>query len=171
LEFLLVSKTKLKIILDREETERYRLAELASGESPEIKQRLSEILLEAERRVGFSSNGARILVSYYPTRLSGAELFVTVVRASEEVTRYYVFDSLDRITHACALCGSGDGRLYLLPSGEYCLAVRSESLVFSEFGDEEDERSIASLIDRARLLKKTDAVATLAALWCEGCSP
>ena len=61
--------------------------------------------------------------------------------------------------------------LYLLPSGEYCISLRSESGVLSEFGEKKEERSISPIIDRSRLLKKTDAVATLASLWCEGCSP
>ena len=79
MEFLLVCKTKLKIILDREEVERYRLADFTSEQSVELRQRLAEILNEAEERVGFHTEGERLLVSYYPTRLAGAELFVTVV--------------------------------------------------------------------------------------------
>lgn len=171
LEFLVVSKNKLKIVFDRAENEKYRLSDFSSGESTELRRRLSEILAEARARVGFNADGERLLVSYYPTRLAGAELFVTVVRASEEATHYYVFDSLDTLTRACALCSGEGGMLYLLPSGEYCISLRSESVVLSEFGEKKEERSISPIIDRSRLLKKTDAVATLASLWCEGCSP
>ena len=175
MEFLLVCKTKLKVILDREEVERYRLSDFTSSESRELRQRLSEILSEAEARVGFHAEGERLLVSYYPTRLAGAELFVTVVGVPESRPRYYIFPSLDELSRACAAAdGRVDGSLYLLPSGEYCLAVSTAELecdVFSEFADEEAAGSIAPLLKHSRLIKKADAVSTLASLWCGGCSP
>ena len=88
MEFLLVCKTKLKIVLGRDEVERYRLSDFISEESPELRERLSEILREAEKRVGFHTDGERLLVSYYPTRLSGAELFVTVIGDAAEESRF-----------------------------------------------------------------------------------
>ena len=42
---------------------------------------------------------------------------------------------------------------------------------FPEFADEESEGSIHPLLKHSRLLRKTDAVSTLASLWCGGCSP
>ena len=175
MEFLIVSKTKLKIILDRSEVEKYRLSDFSSGESRELRLRLREILSIARERVGFDTGNARLLVSYYPTRLSGAELFVTVVGALEGRPRYYIFPSLDELTRACAAAdGGSDSSLYLLPSGEYCLAVSGvecEYDLFSEFADEESEGSIHPLLKHSRLLRKTDAVSTLASLWCGGCSP
>ena len=83
MEFLVVSKTKLKIILDKAEVEKYRLSDFSSGESVELKRRLRSILDEARARVGFESGTDRLLVSYYPTRLSGAELFVTVLGTAD----------------------------------------------------------------------------------------
>lgn len=175
MEFLIVSKTKLKIILDRSEVEKYRLSDFSSGESRELRLRLREILSVARERVGFDTGNARLLVSYYPTRLSGAELFVTVVGVPEGRPRYYIFPSLDELSRACSAAeGRVDGSLYLLPSGEYCLAVSTAELecdIFSEFADEEAEGSIAPLLKHSRLIKKADAVSTLASLWCGGCSP
>ena len=172
MEFLVVNKSKLKIILDKREAEKYRLQDFSSSESRELRRRLRDILAIAKERVGFESEGARLLVSYYPTRLAGAELFVTVVGIPEGRPRYYIFPSLDELSRACAAAdGRGDGSLYLLPSGEYCLAVSTAELecdIFSEFADEEAEGSIAPLLKHSRLIKKADAVSTLASLWCGG---
>ena len=175
MEFLVVNRSKLKIILEKSEVERYRLSDFSSGESKELRRRIREILSVAKERVGFESSGERLLVSYYPTRLSGAELFVTVVGGAEERCSYYIFSSLDELTRACYAAESEtDGSLYLLPDGEYCLAVISgdggESIL-SEFANEENEGSIKPLLLRSRLLKKTGAVTALASLWCGGCSP
>ena len=175
MEFLVVSKTKLKIILDRSEVEKYSLSDFSSGESKELRRRLRDILAEAKSRVGFDSAGERLLVSYYPTRLSGAELFVTVIGGLDGRLCYYIFSSLETLMKAChASEGRCDGALYLLPSGEYCLAVSSaegEENPISEFSDEEKEGSVKHLLLRSRLLKKTGAVTALASLWCGGCSP
>ena len=175
MEFLVVSRTKLKIILEKSEVERYRLSDFSTGESKELRRRIREILAVARERVGFESGGERLLVSYYPTRLSGAELFVTVVGEVEESYRYYIFSSLDELSLACYVAEpEADGALYLLPGGEYCLAIISDDgigSVFSEFSDEEKEGSIVPLLLRSRLLKKTGAVTAIASLWCGGCSP
>ena len=175
MEFLLVCKTKLKIVLDKEEAAHYRLSDFPTEGAVELRKRLSEILKKAEERVGFSTEGKRLLVSYYPTRLAGAELFVTVVGVPESRPRYYIFPSLDELSRACAAAdGRVDGSLYLLSGGEYCLAVSTAELecdIFSEFADEEAEGSIAPLLKHSRLIKKADAVSTLASLWCGGCSP
>ena len=174
-EFLVVSKSKLKIILDKSEVEKYRLSDFSTGESRELRRRLREILAEARDRVGFDSGGERLLVSYYPTRLAGAELFVTVIGGLEEIQSYYIFSSLDELSRACAAAeGAAEGALYLLPSGEYCLAVMSvggAENALSEFADEENDRGIAHLLERSRLLKNSGAVATLASLWCGRCTP
>lgn len=173
MEFLLVCKTKLKIILDREETERYCLSDFTSSESRELRQRLSEILAEAKARVGFHAEGERLLVSYYPTRLAGAELFVTVVGAPDEDNGdayiYYIFDSLAELCRVCraVLPARPASRVYLLPGGEYCLALSypdGEPDVASEFTEPTPRHRISSLLSRSRILASDDAAALFAGL-------
>ena len=166
MEFLLVCKTKLKIILDREEVERYRLADFTSEQSVELRQRLAEILNEAEERVGFHTEGERLLVSYYPTRLAGAELFVTVVGESAEVSSFYIFPTLGEICRAAeATDYRGDSRAYLLPGGEYCLELLSDGDdILSEFADATPTHKIAPLLKYAKKLANTGAVSLFAAL-------
>ncbi len=170
MEFLLVCKTKLKIILDKEETERYRLSDFTSAESRELRQRLSEILSEAKARVGFLSEGKRLLVSYYPTRLSGAELFVTAIDDSVPHERqYYVFGSLGELSRACRAIGDRivESSAYLLPSGEYCLALSYPDGVLdvvSEFAEPTSAHRLSPLLSRSRCLTSEDAVALFARL-------
>ena len=166
MEFLLVCKTKLKIILDREEVERYRLADFTSEQSVELRQRLAEILEEAKSRVGFSSAGERLLVSYYPTRLSGAELFVTVVSDRTEESSYYIFPTLEAICRAASAADyTGESRAYLLSSGEYCIELIGDAdTVLSEFADETPTHKIAPLLKYAKKLADTGALSIFAAL-------
>ena len=170
MEFLVVSRTKLKIVLDRSEVEKYRLSDFSSGESSELRSRLGEILKEAKTRVGFDSRGERLLVSYYPTRLAGAEIFVTVIGVGGLATRYYIFGSLDELARACAAANAPDidGALYLLPSGEYCLAVHiseDQRDVLSEFADAGNESTNRLILSRARLIKDSGAVGLLASMY------
>ena len=168
MEFLVVSKTKLKIILNKEERERYSLSDFTSSDSPELRERLCEILREAYERVGFDTHNGRILVSYYPTRLAGAELFVTAIPETGE-TRYYIFSELSELSRTCRaiLSDISDSRVYLLPSGDYCLALsmREDSLeVASEFSRPENSGRIRSLVSHARLLAEGDAAHIFASL-------
>ena len=166
MEFLLVCKTKLKIVLDKEEVERYHLSEFTSEQSRELRARLSEILSQAEERVGFHTEGERLLVSYYPTRLSGAELFVTVVSAAKEDSSFYVFSTLSDLCRAAAATDySGESRAYLLPGGEYCLELLSEGdAVLSEFAELTPARKITPLLKYGKKLADSDAVRLFALL-------
>ncbi len=171
LEFLVVSKTKLKIILDKDEVEKYRLSDFSSGESGELRRRLGEILEVARERVGFDAGGDRLLVSYYPTRLSGAELFVTALSTGGEVTEpvYYIFESLRDISSACrAIAGrAAESRAYLLAGEQYCLEVayaRGGIDILSEFSEPIEKRQAAYMLEHSRLLLDADAVSVFARL-------
>ncbi len=170
MEFLVVSKTKLKVILDKKETEEYHLQDFSSSESRELRRRLRDILAIAKERVGFESEGARLLVSYYPTRLSGAELFVTVVSAdSAAETVYYIFPRLEELTRACRAVGDTprESEVSLLPSGEYCLALTYPEGALDpalEFSSPVPKKRIATLLERSRILASPDAVALFARL-------
>ena len=166
MEFLLVCKTKLKIVLDKDEVDRYRLADFTSEQSQELRQRLSEILRQAEERVGFRTEGERLLVSYYPTRLSGAELFVTVLSETATERSFYVFSTLSDLCRAAhATDYAGESRAYLLPGGEYCLELLSgEDTVLSEFVDPTPISKITPILKYARKLTDADAVRLFASL-------
>ena len=166
MEFLLVCKTKLKIVLDKDEVDRYRLTDFTSEQSQELRQRLSEILRQAEERVGFRTEGERLLVSYYPTRLSGAELFVTVLSETATERSFYVFSTLSDLCRAAhATDYAGESRAYLLPGGEYCLELLSDGdAVLSEFAESIPDRKIIPLLKYSRRLTDTDAVKLFASI-------
>ncbi len=171
LEFLVVSKNKLKIIIDKAEVEKYHLSDFSSGESSELRRRLGEILNEAKERVGFDCGKDRLLVSYYPTRLAGAELFVTVLGRGEDSGEpvYYIFKSLDELSLACrAITGrTAESRAYLLAGEQYCLEVsytRGALDVLAEFSEPLERRQAAYMLEHSRLLLDSDAASLFAKL-------
>ena len=171
MEFLVVNKTKLKIILDKAEVEKYRLSDFSSGESSELRRRLGEILDAARVRVGFDCGKDRLLVSYYPTRLAGAELFVTVLGRGEDAGEpvYYIFESLGELSTACrAIAGrTAESRAYLLAGEEYCLEVsykRGALDVLAEFSEPLEKRQAAYILEHSRLLLDSDAVSLFSRL-------
>jgi len=172
-EFLVVSKTKLKIILDKEDVDKYRLSDFSSSESKELRRRLKEIMTEAKERVGFDARGEKMLVSYYPTRLSGAELFVSVIGIEDMLgvePIYYIFQTLGELSRACrAVLGTQcESSVYLLPSDEYCLELRccSEGTpdVVCEFSEPVKKKQVVSLITKSKCLAKSGAVKIFASL-------
>ena len=171
MEFLVVSKRKLKVILDKSEVEKYCLSDFSSGDSVELRKRLAEVLLEAKRRVDFDSVGERLLVSYYPTRLAGAELFVTVIGADCEkgVKLYYIFNGLKALSTACraAEASVGESTVYLLPNGEYCLSLvyrDGAPEIVTEFSTTIPEEIASVLLAHSRRLDTDNAVSVFAKL-------
>ncbi len=111
MEFLRIGDSKIKIVLNRTELERYGISTSEDGCNSGNRRAVWEILEEAKSSVGFDPEGDKILVQFYPMKDGGCEIFVTklgilaessarsVIR-SERVTllsklrRYFVFSSL-----------------------------------------------------------------------------
>ena len=75
LDFLLIGDSKTKIVLNREEVEKYHLD---SGENTPLARRsLWRILDMAKAEVGFNVSGDKVLIQIYPRSDGGCELFVT----------------------------------------------------------------------------------------------
>ncbi len=78
MELLLISDSKLKIMLDGEDMRKYRLdAEKADYDNTQTRRVLWEILDEAKNRTGFDAASDKVLIQLYPSRDGGCELFVT----------------------------------------------------------------------------------------------
>ena len=110
MEFLLISDSKLKIIMSEAEVKKFGL----EGEysSPGCRRAFWRVLALAEGEVGFCSEGDKLLIQFYPLNGGGCEVFVTklgllskesarLVADSERVTTlahrrsYYAFDTVD----------------------------------------------------------------------------
>lgn len=78
MEFLLIGESKIKIVLNREEAEKYRLDTASADVSGPVARRIFwRILEEAKREVGFDPKGDKVLIQLYPLKEGGCELFVT----------------------------------------------------------------------------------------------
>lgn len=149
MEFLLIGDSKIKIVLDREETEKYHLDSSSPDVSgPNARRILWHILEQAKSQVGFDPAGDKVLIQLYPLKNGGCEMFVTklgilsessarLVSKSDRIAMVskkrslYSFDSIDDLiaaARAVSFCSDGtpsasdvytDGRRYFLSIDEY----------------------------------------------------
>ena len=191
MEFLVVSKTKLKAILDKEDMKKYKLeGEGAEGDSLAARRAFREILAVATEEVGFDTERDKVLIQLYPSRDGGGELFVTklgslnkndmrAIKESGNVTilstlsRLYKFDCLDELILGAKSIKSRDllsaayyiDGAYFLYVEERCESgVRSEIVRLSEFAERLPEKLLPYIREQGRELFKSNAVGKLAAL-------
>ena len=76
MEFLVVSKSKLKIMMSRDDMKKYGIdGEDIDYDNPKIRRSFWKILDEAKERCGFEASGDKVLIQYYPSK-DGGEIFV-----------------------------------------------------------------------------------------------
>ena len=98
MEFLLIGDSKLKIVLNEEEINRYKLHfSCTDGCSSGFRRSFWKILEEAKSRVGFDPEGDKILIQLYPTKDGGTEIFVTKLGILSDASARTVSRS-DRVT-------------------------------------------------------------------------
>ena len=163
MEFLIINRNKLKISLSAEEVLEYSLTDSEDGvDAPEMRKSFWRILDIAKDGCGFSANGERMLIQYYPTG-TGGEIFVTklgrlgaatertlgtssnITMLSSRRTLCKLSDATALICAAKSLCREAvhTAELYYGEDGEYYLAVEErvskgagEISRLSEFGRE-----------------------------------
>ncbi len=146
LEFLLIGESKIKIVLSREETEKYGLDTTSADVSGPIARRVFWRILDmAKAESGFDPAGDKVLIQLYPIKGGGCELFVTklgilsessarLVSKSDRIAMLskkrslYVFDNLDNIVGAARAVKGVTGNLSLksdvfIDEGKYYLAI------------------------------------------------
>lgn len=129
MEFLLIGESKIKIVLNREEAEKYRLDTSSADVSGPIARRVFWRILDmAKAEVGFDPAGDKVLIQLYPLKGGGCELFVTklgilseasarLVSKSDRIAMLskkrslYAFDSLDGIVGAARAIKNTVGNL------------------------------------------------------------
>ena len=166
MEFLVVSSSKLKIMMSREEMIKYEIeGDSVDYDNPKVRRSFWRILDVAKEKCGFDSAGDKILIQYYPCK-DGCEIFVTklglissgaerTIAKSSKVAMLsvkpmvYRFSSLNSLFSAIrALHGEfceREPRLYFDEKGDYYIIIekRCSSLdgsmdlsVLMEFGTE-----------------------------------
>lgn len=78
MELILISDTKLKVMLSEDDMKQYDLnCDDIDYENTETRKAFWNILDEAKNRTGFDASGDRVFVQVYPSKKGGCELFVT----------------------------------------------------------------------------------------------
>ena len=104
MEFLLIGESKIKIVLNRKEAERYHLDTSTPDVSgPGARRIFWSILEEAKREVGFDPAGDKVLIQLYPLKGGGCEIFVTKLGILSESSARLRYTPFSQIT--------GSGRL------------------------------------------------------------
>lgn len=89
MELIVISPTKLKIMLTEPDMRRYDLPadltnEIADRPQERTRQALRKLFAQAHQETGFETEGARLLVQLYASRAGGCEIFVTRLGDTEE---------------------------------------------------------------------------------------
>ena len=78
MELIMISNSKLKIMLTSEDMKEYSLdCNTLSYENTETRRAFWSILDEAKHRTGFDAASERVFVQVYPSKKGGCEMYVT----------------------------------------------------------------------------------------------
>ena len=77
MELILISKSKLKIMLDEKDMKEYNIGDETDCAQAETRRAIRTILDRAKDQIGFNTEGAEIFVQLYTSKHGGCELFVT----------------------------------------------------------------------------------------------
>ena len=78
MEIIMISESKLKVMLSAEDLQEFDLGtEQLDYSNTETKRMFWDVLSRAKRSVGFDTDGHRVLVQLYPSRGGGCEMFIT----------------------------------------------------------------------------------------------
>ncbi|MBQ8720183.1 MAG: adaptor protein MecA [Clostridia bacterium] len=174
MELLLVSDSKLKVMLTVADMEKYDLrVEEIDYDNTHTRRALWEILDEAKKQTGFDAASDKVLIQLYPSKDGGCELFVTklglippvaerTIARSNRVTMLAARQGIYRFESFFGLIGAiraienitphRDSDVYLGDDGKYYLIIDErvgKSGSFSEFSRilEYSERASREMID------------------------
>ncbi len=85
MEFILISESKLKIMLSKSDLEEFDLrVDALDYAKTETKRMFWDMISRAKRSVGFCCDGMRVLVQLYASRDGGCEMFVSKLGEADE---------------------------------------------------------------------------------------
>lgn len=150
MEFLLVGESKIKIVLNEEETASYGLDAMTPDISgPGARRSFWRILDMAKSEVGFDPSGDKVLIQLYPIKSGGCEIFVTklgilpessarLVSKSNKVAMLskkkslYAFEDLEELIRAARAVRAVSGEI--LPESDVFVADDKYYLSIEEYG-------------------------------------
>ena len=78
MELLVISESKLKVMMDKEDMEKYGLiGSDLDYDDPPTRKKLLRILDDVKAQSGFDTAADKLLIQLYPSRDGGSEMFVT----------------------------------------------------------------------------------------------
>ena len=77
MELILISKSKLKIMLDERDMLEYHINDDTDCAEPKAREAIRSILDRARDEVGFETEGSEIFIQLYTSKKGGCELFVS----------------------------------------------------------------------------------------------
>ncbi len=155
MELILISDSKLKIMLSESDLESYSLtSEQFDYENIDTREAFKCILDEAKQKTGFDSECGRLFIKVFPSKNGGCEVYVTKSAVEKEKTtqkktqstsakkEYCIFkiEGIDRVCRACSCVLQtgyvGESRLYFERrsggNGVYYLVLQEECRNFSQ---------------------------------------
>ena len=177
MELILISNSKLKIMLSAEDMKKYNI-ECDGGSA--LRQGFKPVLERAHDDCGFDIESGRLLVQVFPSRGGGCEMFVTRVALSGgdglSDASVCIFENMQSMVALCRILhvrGLGrESEAYALPEGAFALILPEfdrderlplEAAVINEFGYRRDCEKIEGYIkEHARAIFPDNAVARLA---------
>ena len=80
MEIIMISNSKLKIMLCEEDLRQFELkADQLDYSNTDTKRMFWDVLSKAKHKTGFDTDGQRVLVQLYPSKEGGCEMFVTKI--------------------------------------------------------------------------------------------
>lgn len=115
MELLLISDSKLKVILTPEDMEYYDIScETLDYENSETRRAFWNILADAKQKTGFDAATDKVFVQIFPSKFGGCEMFITkmdkkasaltcvIPRESRKSERYtYKFEDMKSLIAVC----------------------------------------------------------------------
>lgn len=83
MELILISNTKLKIMLNEEDMLQYNIGGETDCSEPATRRAIRSLLECAKDQIGFNTDGEEIFVQLYTSKRGGCELFVTKCKLEE----------------------------------------------------------------------------------------
>ena len=179
MELILISKSKLKIMLSADDMKTYNIE--CDGESA-FRRGFRPVLEKARRDCGFETEGGRLLVQVFPSRTGGCEMFITRVSPEKDVSAVHkkdrctvIFRSAGALVSACGLLWErgycGESSAFSFESGTCALMIdepdpSAELSVWAaveEYGEKRmDKELVAYLKEHGRPIIMGNAVERLA---------
>ncbi|MBE6718067.1 MAG: adaptor protein MecA [Ruminococcaceae bacterium] len=119
MELILISESKLKIMLTADDMENYDISnEQMTYEKKETRRVFEKLLDEAREKTGFDSSSERIFIQVYPSKNGGCEVYVTLNTEGKQERKQrekstapknkkeycvYLFENIDDALSACCV--------------------------------------------------------------------